>query len=944
MRRQNSNTRRSLCVCTAAWLCGDALAAEPASAADPTLAEVIVTGTRLTVKQSDSTAPVTVLDRRDIDRNGADSAAKVLRVLPMNTGSPNGTNVNNGGDGAARVDLRGLGSNRTLVLLNGRRFPNGGIGGDASVDLNMLPVSWIERIEVLASGASAVYGADAVGGVVNVITRTGVEGAQFGGGWTITERGDGEIVRGDALVGFDLFAGSWSIGVDYTKQDGVRLARRDYSAAPLETIDADGGVGFLGSFAIPEGLFDVPEENALGLEPGPYTRVTGATGQTAADYRPFTTADTFNFAPYNYSQTPNERVSIWLLGSAPIAESARFFVEALVHERDSSQELAPATMFLGFGAGPTLSDGTTGVPAENYYNPFGVDLSGLTTRRVVEQSTRGFAQELDFWRMLAGVEGDLPRDWNWKLAIGRAESDSTNVERGLLLTSRVLPALGPSGPDDSGRIVCGARDPTTGRVPTANIIAGCVPLNLFGGVGTITREQLDYLSVPLVNSGTNEQDVAEAVLSGPWGQLFGRDVQWVFGAEYRRESGSQIGDPLRTEGTISEAARGLPFGSFNARELFGEVQLPLLHDRAWAHEVAVNLGARWSKFSSFDENTSLQAGLRWRFTEQIALRANYSEVFRAPSLVELFTPRTIGIDTGSDPCGDDPTPTQQANCAADGVPDGAYVQSGEPFAVVRGGNPDLQPETGHSIGAGVIYSPAWAPGLSVSVDYFQIELSGFIGKPSANEVLFECAEYGSAAVCDSIQRFPDGRPALVATTGSNLGGLETRGFDAAVDLNAGTRFGDVIVGLVTTYLEEWDAQPFPKGEVFHQAGQLYLEAGFVPRSLPRWRAWGHIDWSRGAWSASYAVQYVGGFSEQVFPFPELGIVFDPYMRKVGSAVFHDIEAGYDFGGGLSLRAAITNVTNEDPPFVDNESNANTDATAYPLLGRTYFVELRYAFR
>ncbi len=656
MRRKNSNTRQLLCAWTGVWLCSDAHAAEPEVPEDRTLAEVIVTGTRLNVTQSDSIAPVTVLDRRDVERTGADSVGKIVRVLPMNTGSPIGTNVNNGGDGAARVDLRGLGSQRTLVLLNGRRFPNGGVGGDASVDLNMLPVSWIERIEVLASGASAVYGADAVGGVVNVITRTDVEGAEFGGGWTITERGDGEIVRGDGLVGFDLFGGSWSIGVDYTKQDGVSLARRDYSAAPLETIDANGGVGFVGNVAIPEGLFDVPEENALGLEPGFYTRVTGAAGQTAADYRPFTNADGFNFAPFNYSQTPNERTSVWLLGSAPIAESARFFVEALVHERDSSQELAPAPIFPGFGAGPTLPDGTTGVPAENYYNPFGVDMSGLITRRVVEQPTRGFTQELDFWRMLAGVEGEL-RDWDWKLAIGRAESDSTNLESGLLLTSRVQPALGPSGPDDSGRIVCGMRDPATGRVPAANVIAGCVPLNLFGGAGTITQEQLDYLSVPLVNSGTNEQDIAEAVLSGRWGQLFGRDVQWVFGAEYRRESGSLTGDPLRMAGTVSEFTQDLPAGSFNARELFGEVLIPLLHDRAWAHEVAMNLGARWSKFSSFDENTSLQAGLRWRPTEQIALRANYSEVFRAPSLFELYQSRAVAIETWFDPCGNDPTPS-----------------------------------------------------------------------------------------------------------------------------------------------------------------------------------------------------------------------------------------------------------------------------------------------
>ena len=208
----------------------------------------------------------------------------------------------------------------------------------------------------------------------------------------------------------------------------------------------------------------------------------------------------------------------------------------------------------------------------------------------------------------------------------------------------------------------------------------------------------------------------------------------------------------------------------------------------------------------------------------------------------------------------------------------------------------------------------------ISVDYFQIELTGFIGSPSVDTVLFECAERGSPAVCDAIRRFPDGRPALVAATGRNLGRLETRGVDAAVDVNVGTRFGDLNVGLVATYLEEWDEQPFPKGEVFHLAGQIRFVGNF-PRTLPRWRAWGHVDWSRGAWRASYAAQYVGGFSEQVVDFPEVGIVFEPYMRKVESAVFHDLEGGYEFGSGPSLRAAITNVTDEDPPFVDNESSA-----------------------
>jgi outer membrane cobalamin receptor len=234
MCQTDKSSGRLVATCLSLWLCFDAHAAQPGTTEDQTLAEVIVTGTRLAVTQADTTAPVTVLDRRDLERGGKDSIGKVVQTLPMNTGSPLNTNVNNGGDGSTRVDLRGLGSDRTLVLLNGRRFPNGGIGGDASVDLNTLPVSWIERIEVLASGASAVYGADAVGGVVNVITRGAYDGVELSGNWTMTERGDGQIVRGQAAIGFDLFGGNW-VSASSTWS---RTASSSIGAATLQSLSS----------------------------------------------------------------------------------------------------------------------------------------------------------------------------------------------------------------------------------------------------------------------------------------------------------------------------------------------------------------------------------------------------------------------------------------------------------------------------------------------------------------------------------------------------------------------------------------------------------------------------------------------------------------------------------------------------------------------------------
>ncbi len=301
------------------------------------------------------------------------------------------------------------------------------------------------------------------------------------------------------------------------------------------------------------------------------------------------------------------------------------------------------------------------------------------------------SEDVELWRALIGVEGAVAR-WRWKLALRNARSEATSVEKGFFSLSRLGLALGPSGPDDSGRIVCGSPDPATGRVPAASIIPDCVPLNLFGGAGSITQEQLDYVSPrPMINSGTNEQRIAELVLSGPGARVLGRDLRWVLGADYRREAGRLALDPLHRPGILGISATPAttsPLGGhYDSKELFAEMQVPLLHDHRWAGEMALNLVVRWSDYSSFDEHTSWQAGLRWRPVEELTLRANYADVFRAPAIVELYDPRvTFEGVFEIDPCGNDPNRTQQANCAANGVPGGAYVQ-GRGFHGVYGREP-----------------------------------------------------------------------------------------------------------------------------------------------------------------------------------------------------------------------------------------------------------------
>jgi outer membrane receptor protein involved in Fe transport len=608
----------------------------------------------------------------------------------------------------------------------------------------------------------------------------------------------------------------------------------------------------------------------------------------------------------------------------------------------SAQQAAPPFFRTGF-APPTEG----GHPADNYYNPFGVDVP-VVYRRLVEAGNRRTEQEIDLWRALVSLEGSVAR-WTWELALQGARADATAVEDGFLSRPRLLHALGPSGLDGSGRIVCGTPHPRTGRVPPARIIPDCVPLNLFGGAGSITEEQLAYVMPgTMINRGTNEQRLVELVSSGPGGQLLGRDVQWVLGASYRREAGSVAPDSLHAN-YVGDQFRPAPdlfrvtpevSGDYDAYELYTAVQLPLLHDRSWARDMVLNAGLRWSDYGSLDSRTTWQAGLRWQLTEELALRANHAEVFRAPSLSELYEQPTYAEQYVYDPCGNDPVPDQLPNCAADGVPDGAYVQgisrpSGTPvpdglgIVVVYGGNPELEPQTGRTRGVGLVYTPMWAEGFSASVDYFETTHANRQRVPP-EWVLIECADFG---VCSGITRNEEGRVTQLETRYRNFGESEVRAVDFAIDWSTMNRIGELNATLLATYLDRWDTR-LPGGELHSYAGRF--DAG----ARPHWRASGHIDWRSGPWMASYAAEYIGSYSERVNPWPLFGIEFEPFDRRVDPVLYHDIEAGFTFDSGVAVRAAITNVTDEDPPYL-NIAPANTDVATYRLLGRSYFLELRY---
>lgn len=943
--------RLTTVVCGLLLACG----AQPAPAADPAardpgtgeLEEITVTGSRIQQRLEDAPRPVVILNRDDIDRAAQDSIGKVLQQLPANTGSPQNTNVNNGGDGATRVDLRGLGSERTLVLVNGRRFVYGGLGGDASVDLNMIPLSMIERTEVLGVGSSTVYGADAVGGVVNLITRRDFHGVEVGGSYSLTSEQDGDIPALHFTAGQAYERGYFVFGGDTVDQSAVMQDDRRYSAEQLY-LRNDGSAGTAGNNVVPQGTFRLPPGNALGLAPGvQYIRLPGSSDPTTAeDFRRFQVPeDLYNFAPANYLRTPSKRQSVWLLAGFDLSERASLFVEALLHHRQSQQVLAPSPYVTvrDPAATPVLPDGNPGIPADNWYNPFGVDV-GFVARRFAETGPRQYQQDVDTHRIVVGANGRLGESWDWEFSVTYGRNDTAQTTHGELRADHMRLALDSSGPDASGRIVCGKRDPLTGIVPAQDILPGCIPLDLFSGQGpdgrgTMTQEMLDYVTATLHDEGHNEQRVYDLAFHGEWGRVAGRPITWAMGATRREEEAANEPDPRKLNGIAGSLITSLSEGgTFSVNELFAETEVPLLDGRPGVEELTLTAGLRYSDFSSFGDVTTYQGGLLYRPVHELTVRAGYGRVFRAPTIANLYTSNAGAGGFPVDPCGNDPNPQQRLNCEAEGVPGGSYVQDETVFiSTVLGGNPDLQPEEGDSISIGITLAPASIPGLRLSVDYWRTKLDDVISvEPLHQDILDACANSRTPEACARIERNDDGTIEVIDLRAINATSLDAEGYDFDVGYTRSVGPGKLDTRLMATYLANEVRQAFADSEPRQLAGTLDFG------TYPRWRGLAYVAYSQGPWSVSYGLQYI---DEVKYFVTGIAVLPNAYTGwdHVDAVWYQDLNLGYSFDQGLAVNFAIDNLADVDPPRVYG-GDANTNTATYRLLGRTYYLSLAYRLR
>ena len=901
------------------------LAGVPVGAAEGEIETVTVTGSRIAYSPTDGPQPLTVVTREDIDESGLLSIGDLIQRLPMQGSGINRT-YNNGGDGSVRVELRALGSARTLVLVNGKRWVASGEGANSSIDLNTIPMAAIERVEVLKDGASAVYGSDAIAGVVNIILRKNVESIEFSHqiGDFAANGGGGEQTW-SVLGGGSADRARFTIGASLTTIDDLSNADRAETAAR----PANGG-----SAGTPQGRFAY---GGVVGDLGNFTVIEGQAGTDPSHFREWTSPDDrFNYNPDNYIQTPSERRNIFLNGSYDLTDRVAFLFDALYQNRLSDQLLAPTPLFWGFSA-------DEGIDATNIHNPFGTTLCGFSGtnnlgvpcgeleepvaigwfgRRMVEAGNRNFLQDIETFRGGFGFEGGLGDRWNWEVYWSWAQNKATSTTEGLLNTDAIRKALGPA----------------------SGCTGACVPLNIFGGQGTdaeylgdgrwsgsgsITEEMLNYITFTAHDTGGNDMKNMNIQVTGTLMDLPAGPVGTAFGYELREESGFTSPDALIVTGATSGNASQPTDGSYEVSEFFAEVGIPLLSGAPLAESLDVNIAVRHSDYSSFGRTTNGKYNVMWRPHNDLLVRVTLSDGFRAPSVPELFFGQSDSYPELQDPCdvnSENFTGTgdqQSSQCRGDGVPDG-FTQPNTQIRITVGGNPALQPEESDNFSFGLVYQPGWLDGFQAEVDWFDIEIVKTIASIGAQNILEQCYS-DTQQYCEHVDRGAGGFVTDLRNLSTNVGELSVTGIDMALSWDGvDTNFGIFNFG--------WDVTKYSKWDSTDAIGTRFLNAGYVFGSARNnnsdLRSTAHVGWTSGPWSARWSWQYIAEASGVANTAPHYDVdgTYDAGddVRKLDATLYNDIVGSYLWerdAMSITFAAGVDNLMDQDPPFFP-ESFAN----------------------
>jgi len=942
------------------------VASSTAPASDTSLQEIVVTGSRIQSLNLNSISPISSVTAVDIQGTGLSRVEDILNNLPMVFAGQNST-VSNGADGTATVNLRGLGPQRTLVLVDGRRLGPGAGDGRNFSDINQIPTALIERVDILTGGASATYGADAVAGVVNFVLNTHFQGIKVDASYNFNQHSqhNGVAQAADAAFGAAQPPSSVNAGFGKTvsvlmgsnfaddKGNATFYATYDKSAAILEgqydygacTLGANskGGLSCGGSLTTARngagGYFQ-----AYGLAPGPalFTNtVDGTTGQ----FRPFTAAaDQYNFGPLNFYQRPNER---WTAGAfvnydinehltayaetmftrntslAQIAGSGDFFLNSFIPCNNpllTAQEQATICSAANLAAqgNPTQQIGGVAVPGINMY----------IGRRNVEGGGRVASFISDANRIVVGLKGNIVGPWRFDVFAQRSTVDTEIQNLNFFSNANIQNAL---------TVV-----PGPGGVPTcASVINGtdnkCVPWNIWTPNG-VTPAATNYLSIPLITNAVTTEELVDGSVTGDLGAyglkipMADEGVKLNFGAEWRSESSafspdlqSQLGDAAGGAGPTPPVS-----GGFTVKELFTEIGVPIASHLPGADSLAFDAGYRYSDYSEGFKTNTYKFGLEWAPVPDTRLRASYQRAVRAPNVLELFSPPAVILDGTTDPCAG--TAAQiaargitQAQCALTGVSAAQFgnigANSASQYLGLLGGNPDLQPEKSDTYSVGVVLQPRWVPNLTMSVDWFEIKVLNTIGAIGEDTILQNCLATGAPTFCGAIHRDQNGslwktQQGFVTDTNVNFGSLMTKGID--VKMNYHTPLpsaGSLSFALEGTRLLNLDIEPLTGGPAYDCTN---LFGSICGAPSPSWRHVFNTTWST-PWDAldvTLRWRYIGkADSELSSADPQLSGTGNPSTSHIPAYNYLDLTARFNLYKGLSLQLGVNNVADKDPPLV-----------------------------
>ena len=989
--------------------------AQEADAADESV--IVVTGSRISNPNLELSSPVGVVTSEELELRQTNTAEQFLRELPSAVPSI-GSAVNNGNGGSSFVNLRGIGSVRNLVLLDGRRFVPADTTG--RVDLNSIPLAVIERTDILTGGATTTYGADAISGVVNFITKRDFAGVELNASQQITEEGDGNVFRTDLTIGanFDDGRGNVVLSVGYQDQDAVFQGDRAFSVSNVSSIT--GNAGGSGN-SVPANLFFgaqgplVPVLDAMGnptLNPDGTPALapdgTALIGQIDPANDGFAPgfnggAGPFNFNPFNIFQTPFERFNIFSSARYEINENVELYSQAVFSKQTVSTIIAPGGSFFNNYAinlnNPFLNTGVAnglcgtlalsaaectaaiGTPdgatlADGSVNPDYREAVGLVPRRSVEAGVRSSDFTSTLFNIVVGARGAITDNINYDISGTYGESERIQRQGGFARFNRLQNSLiAVADPTQPSGAAC-----ATGSTGTTTADGICVPLNIFGPLGSLNPDGIDYVFglTQQVITATSIATV-NATVTGDLGfGLTETPISFAAGGEYRSFTATRQSDEAsQTPGAVVGGGGAAPDidGSYDVYDAFGELAIPIFEGEAFAESLTLDLGARYSDYSTAGTEFTWKAGGSWEPIVGLTIRGNYQRSSRAPNIGELFAPvvtvlSNLAVDqcAGANPVGN---AALTAVCIAQGAPAATIGAIPQPIAgqinVTTGGNPDLGTETADTWTIGFIAQPAAIPGLSVSVDYFNIIVNEAVSAPTVGDIDNGCyqgaLDFNNNIFCQLIERSPttgglSGAPNELRgllLNQSNLGRLATDGIDLSI--RYGTELTDSI-GLNMSFDGTWTNkntfQAFPGGLNRDCVGFYSVNCGSIqPEFVFTQRTSVSFD---EEFTLSLRWRYLDGVSEEPDAMGNrtafqgnTALFGDVDFQRISAEHYFDLTGQWDISENVLLTLTVQNLFDNSPAVVGSNigstafNSGNIYPSTYDALGRRYAASVKFSF-